>query len=237
LAAPVGFNKDGDKITSMKCIRMELGEPDDSGRRRPVPIEGSEFEVPGSMVIPAISQMPNFDGLESLIEGRDWIKVDERGASTKVKGVYAGGDAVNLDLVTTAIGAGRLAAETIHADLSEQAAEDGEEMPLVKSDRMRLDHYEKQDRAKSTTVPAEEALAQMDLEVNKGFDLDQVVLETKRCMSCGHCFDCEKCWLFCQDQAINKPMEKGVIYSFKMENCTGCKKCAEECPCGFIDML
>ncbi|MHC4778071.1 MAG: FAD-dependent oxidoreductase, partial [Planctomycetota bacterium] len=53
LAAPIGFNKDGDKITSMKCIRMELGEPDASGRRRPVPIEGSEFEVDASYVIPA----------------------------------------------------------------------------------------------------------------------------------------------------------------------------------------
>jgi len=56
-------------------------------------------------------------------------------------------------------------------------------------------------------------------------------------MSCGYCFDCEKCWLFCQDQAVIKPPEKGQLYTYKMENCTGCKKCAEECPCGFIDML
>ena len=43
--------------------------------------------------------------------------------------------------------------------------------------------------------------------------------------------------VFCQDQAVVKPMQKGLLYAFKMENCTGCKKCADECPCGFIDMV
>ena len=77
----------------------------------------------------------------------------------------------------------------------------------------------------------------VDREVNQGFTPDQVLDESRRCMSCGYCFDCEKCWLFCQDQAVVKPMQKGLLYSFKMENCTGCKKCAEECPCNFIEML
>ena len=77
----------------------------------------------------------------------------------------------------------------------------------------------------------------METEVNLACSPEQVIEESKRCMSCGYCFDCEKCWLYCQDQAIIKPLEKGVIYSFKMENCTGCKKCDEECPCGFIDMI
>jgi len=236
LAAPVGFNKDGNRITSMKCIRMELGEPDDSGRRRPVPIEGSDFEIPASTVIPAISQAPDFTGFESLIEGRDWIKVDETGESTKVEGVYAGGDVVNLSLVTTAIGQGRLAAETIDRKLRNAEAGTDEEMVIIRADRLRLDHYEKKDRAESATLSVEESLATMDAEVNKGISPEQVIEETRRCMSCGYCFDCEKCWLFCQDQAIDKPMEKGVIYKFKMENCTGCKKCAEECPCGYIEM-
>ena len=236
LAAPIGFNKQGGRITSMKCIRMELGEPDDSGRRRPVPREGSEFEIPATTVIPAISQAPDFTGFESLIEGRDWIKVNEHGASTKVENVYAGGDAVNLDLVTTAIGHGRRAAEAIDQQLSGREAGNGQAMPLIKTDRMRLDHYEKKERSESTTLPVEQCLAEMEIEVAQAFSQEQIIEETRRCMSCGYCFDCEKCWLFCQDQAINKPLEKGVIYSFKLETCTGCKKCAEECPCGFIDM-
>jgi Pyruvate/2-oxoacid:ferredoxin oxidoreductase delta subunit len=48
--------------------------------------------------------------------------------------------------------------------------------------------------------------------------------------------DCEKCWMYCQDQAITKPMQKGLLYGFKLGNCTGCAKCAEICPCGFIEM-
>jgi len=237
LAAPIGFSKEDSRITSMKCIRMELGEPDDSGRRRPVPIEGSEFEIPATAVIPAISQAPDFGGFEALIEGKDWIQIDQDGASTKVEGVYAGGDAVSLALATTAIGQGRRAAESIDLRFRGRQRPQEEEMPLIQTDRMRLDHYEKMERAPAVKLPPEERLAGMETEVNLPMSREQIIQETKRCMSCGFCFDCEKCWLFCQDQAVDKPLQKGVLYTFKMQNCTGCKKCAEECPCGFIDML
>jgi NADPH-dependent glutamate synthase beta subunit-like oxidoreductase/Pyruvate/2-oxoacid:ferredoxin oxidoreductase delta subunit len=236
LAAPVGFIKEGNRITKMRCIRMELGEPDESGRRRPVPKEGSEFEIPASTVIPAISQAPDFKGLESLIEGRDWIKIDESGKSIKADGVWAGGDAVNLDIATTAIGHGRRAAEAIDATLSAVASARLNGMPLILTDRMRLDHYEPMERMEASSLPIEQRLKQIDVEVNQGYTHEQVIEESKRCMSCGLCFDCEKCWLFCQDQAIHKPMEKFQLYDFKLERCTGCKKCSEECPCGFIDM-
>ncbi|MHC4779204.1 MAG: 4Fe-4S binding protein, partial [Planctomycetota bacterium] len=81
-----------------------------------------------------------------------------------------------------------------------------------------------------------ERVASLDAEVNLSFSQEAVIAEARRCMSCGYCFDCEKCWMFCQDQAIDKSMQKYVLYKFKLENCTGCKKCAEECPCGFIEM-
>lgn len=235
LCAPIGFNKDGDKITSMQSIRMELGEPDDSGRRRPVPIEGSEFDIPASMVIPAISQEPDFTGLESLIEGRDWIKVDENYASTKVDGVFAGGDATNLALVTDAIGHGRYAAEAIDRKFrGEEKPADNQ--PIIKTDRMHLDHYEKAERAQASTLPVAERFASFDAEANLPLSEAEAIAESKRCMSCGYCMDCEKCWMYCSDQAIEKPMQKGLLYTFKLGNCTGCKKCAEICPCGFIDM-
>jgi NADPH-dependent glutamate synthase beta subunit-like oxidoreductase len=238
LAAPVGFEKQGSRITSVRCIRMELGEPDDSGRRRPVPIEGSEFELPATAVIPAISQEPDFTGFEDLIDGKDWLQVDEHGASAKAEGVYAGGDAVSLALVTTAIGQGRRAAESIDLGFRGEERTKENETPVIKADKLRLDHYEKTDRAPSAKLPPQQRLAGMETEVSLPMSQERAINEAKRCMSCGFCFDCEKCWLFCQDQAISKPMqEKGALYSFKMENCTGCKKCAEECPCGFIDML
>ena len=234
LAAPIGFRKEGNLVVAMRAIRMELGEPDDSGRRRPVPIEGSEFEIPATAVISAVSQAPDFSGFESLIEGKDWIKVDNQGA-TKVEGIWAGGDVTALDLVTSAVGHGRRAAEAIDRKFTGTALKE-DKQPLIRSDRMRLDHYEKIARGAPPALEISERFAEVEREVNLGFPQDLVIEECKRCMSCGYCFDCEKCWLFCQDQAIIKPMQKGLLYSFKMENCTGCKKCAEECPCGFIDM-
>jgi len=233
LAAPIGFKKEGDLVTAMRAIRMELGEPDDSGRRRPVPIEGSEFEIPASAVISAISQKPDFTGFEALLDGK-WIQIDDQGA-TKVDGIWAGGDVAQLDLVTTAVGHGRRAAEAIERKFLDQPLE-SDEMPIIRTDKMRLDHYEKVERQEPASLGVEERLGELEKEVNQGLTDEQLIVESRRCMSCGYCFDCEKCWLFCQDQAVDKPLEKGVLYKFKLENCTGCKKCAEECPCGFIEM-
>jgi len=218
----------------MQAIRMELGEPDASGRRRPVPIEGSEFEIPASAVISAVSQAPDFGGFETLIEGRDWIRVDDAGA-TKVEGIWAGGDVTALGLVTHAVGHGRRAAEAIDLRFGHAAAVNGK-MDVIHTDRMHLEQYEKLERVEPTALSVDERLDAPDAEVNLGLTQTQVIEESKRCMSCGYCFDCEKCWMYCQDQAIEKPMEKGVLYTFKMQNCTGCKKCAEICPCGFIEM-
>jgi NADPH-dependent glutamate synthase beta subunit-like oxidoreductase len=234
LAAPIGFRKEGDLVVAMRAIRMELGEPDSSGRRRPVPIEGSEFEIPATAVISAVSQAPDFTGFESLIEGKDWVKVDDEGA-TKVDGIWAGGDVVALDLVTTAVGHGRRAAEAIVRKFTGAPAE-VDKREVIRSDRMLLDHYDKKDRIEPTTLAVDERMDSVEKEVNLGLSQQETTAESERCMSCGYCMDCEKCWMYCQDQAIEKPLEKGVLYPFKLTNCTGCKKCAEICPCGFIEM-
>src|SRR5208282_4498967 len=110
LAAPVEvLQKDGLAVGS-RCIRMELGAPDASGRPRPVPKPGSEFEVEATAIIAAISQEPEFVGFASLRAIDEWIKTDGWG-TTSTEGVYAGGDDVELGLVTIAISQGRFAAE------------------------------------------------------------------------------------------------------------------------------
>ncbi len=235
LAAPVGFKKGDDgKVTAMRAIRMELGEPDDSGRRRPIPIEGSEFEIPASAVISAVSQQPDFSGFEELIEGKDWIKVDDEG-HTRADSVWAGGDVTNLALVTDAVGHGRRAAESIHRTFR-GLDRNGDDRDVVRTDKMLLDHYDKQERHEPGHLAVEQRMADLETEVNLGFSADEAFAEADRCMSCGYCFDCEKCWLYCQDEAIEKPLAPGELYRFKLGNCTGCKKCAEICPCGFIEM-
>jgi glutamate synthase (NADPH/NADH) small chain len=102
----------------MECVRMRLGEPDDSGRRRPVPIEGSNFMVDVDIVIMAVGRTPNpiikqtTEGLETTKWGG--IVTDEDG-KTSIEGVYAGGDIVTGEsTVISAMGAGRRAARAIH---------------------------------------------------------------------------------------------------------------------------
>ncbi len=236
LAAPVGFKKgDNGLVNAMTAIRMELGEPDASGRRRPVPIEGSDFDIPASAIISAVSQQPDFTGFESLIEvpGRDWIKVDTD-MRTLADKVWAGGDVTNLALVTDAVGHGRKAAEDIDRSFT-GAPRQVDKREVIYSDKMVLSHYEKTPRQ----VPAQVDMGSrmdLDTEVNLGYTPEQLLAEANRCMSCGYCMDCEKCWMYCQDAAIVKP-DGGVFpYGWKLENCTGCSKCSEICPCGFIEM-
>ncbi len=237
LAAPTAFILEDGRAVGMKCIRMELGEPDDSGRRRPVPVEGSEFEVRADMVIAAISQEPEFEGLEDLKAGpRDWVKAEGDG-STAMEKTYAGGDVLDLGIVALAIFQGRMAAETIHHRLRGTEAEKSDPLPEIPHDKMRVDLYEAKDPHKRGQIPMEGRFETLDLEVNKPFTEEEVVDESKRCMSCGYCFDCGNCWSYCQDQAVVKPLVKGELYTFKLDFCQGCKKCAEECPCGFIEMV
>jgi NADPH-dependent glutamate synthase beta subunit-like oxidoreductase len=237
LAAPTAFLKDNGRAKGMKCIRMELGEPDDSGRRRPVPIQGSDFEVEADCVIAAISQEPDFEGLEDLKAGpRDWIKADRMGATAMEK-TYAGGDVLDLGLVVVAIFQGRMAAEAIHHNLRGTTPERVEELPVIKADKMKFDFYDPKPRNNQAVLPVEKRFQGIGTEVNLGYTEQQIQDESQRCMSCGSCFDCGTCWSYCQDQAIIKPLVKGEPYTFKMDFCQGCKKCAEECPCGFIEMV
>ena len=239
LAAPVEILRDGkneDRAVGMKCIRMELKEADSSGRPRPVPIEGSEFTVDATTIIAAISQEPDFTGFEQFREGRDWIKVNENG-ETKIPGTFAGGDVLDLGLVTIAIFHGRRAAAVIHSNLRGIPLEKPEPLSIISHDKMKLDFYERKDRAETPRLAAEERFAAFDHEVTSTLTQEEAIEEAKRCMICGSCSDCGTCWSFCQDNAIIKPLVKGEPYQFKMEFCTGCKKCAEECPCGYIEMV
>jgi dissimilatory sulfite reductase flavoprotein subunit len=235
LAAPIEILTANGKVSGMRCQVCELGEPDESGRRRPVPVEGEEFTVEADTIVAAISQAPEFTGFDNLIEGRDWIKVDE-GGETKEAMVFSGGDNINLGLVTIAIYQGRLAADTIHAKFRGIEPEKIEEKPVIKTDKMAIAFYEKVLREQCGHLPVEDRFANPDAEIESGFTEEQAVKEAMRCMSCGSCFDCGTCWSYCQDSAIVKPLVEGEPYKFKLDFCKGCNKCAEQCPCGYIEM-
>ncbi len=117
LCSPVAILTEGDETSGIRCIRMELGEPDDSGRRRPVEVPGSEFELDTDCVIMALGTSPNpliKDTTEGLaINRKGGIVVNEAGLTSR-EGIYAGGDAVTgAATVILAMGAGKTAAKSI----------------------------------------------------------------------------------------------------------------------------
>ena len=124
LEAPVEILGDEHgNVTGMKDVRMELGEPDASGRRRPVVIEGSEYVLPVDAVIVAIGQSPNpmIKNATPALKTQPWggIIVNEKTGETSIPGVYAGGDAVTgAATVILAMGAGKTAANSIDEYLS-----------------------------------------------------------------------------------------------------------------------
>jgi Pyruvate/2-oxoacid:ferredoxin oxidoreductase delta subunit len=125
-----------------------------------------------------------------------------------------------MNTISPAIGFGRDAAHALTCALEgEQAFVPASKPPEIKADKLKLDYY--------AAAPRNDA--------PDGLTAEQVVAEAKRCMSCGMCMDCETCWMYCSNNCFVK-LPKGEHYKIKVELCNGCKKCAEACPCGYIEL-
>ena len=214
---------------------MELGEPDDSGRRRPLPIDGDVYELPVETVITAVSQKPDLGALGSEELGDGWLNADDWG-STGVEGIWTGGDNINLGIATTSIGHARKAALSIHAFLQGIEPKEIDPGEPILHDKLKLDWYEPKKRGQRTVLEPEERLASPEKEIDLGMTVEAALEETTRCFSCGKCFGCENCWMYCQNNCFTKVQQPvlGQFYTVKLDVCDGCKKCWEECPCGFI---
>ncbi len=201
-----------DKVQGMECVKMELGEPDESGRRRPVPVEGSEFILDVDMVILAVGQQSALGFLEGSgieIDGSR-IKVDGNGR-TNVEGVFAAGDAVTGPAtVIDAIAGGRKAAEAIDsylrgAPLPESKEEEKEKIG-IEDIKARIPELEKKERRKIAKIPIERRRDSFEV-VEPGFTEENAIEEAKRCLGCGICADCRLCETACEADAINHEME------------------------------
>ena len=222
LAAPIEFMKEGNRVIRVKCIRMSLGDLDDSGRRRPVPTAGSEFEIPATAVIAAISQEPDMAGFEALAEG-GWIQVAENGM-TRIEGTYAGGDVIALSVAAEAIGQGRRAAEAIDRKLRGLQPEPEAETPVVKIDMWRrkdyYERYEKVERVMRRSLAVADRLANMRAEVVLPIARAEALEESSRCMSCGDCGLCiQNCPFACWEMTERGPAQKEVYACFSCYNC------------------
>ncbi len=190
LATPVRIvGKDG-HVTGMECVKMELGEPDESGRRRPIPVKGSEFIVEADTVIPAISQQPD---LSFLPEGHGFkitkwntFETDSKTLQTSKKGIFAGGDAATGPAtVVEAVAAGKKAADMIDLylrGLELKAVEEKFDTPVTLTADEVL-KAEKQPRQKMPKLPLKARIGNFD-EVELGFDEKAAVEEANRCLKC-----------------------------------------------------
>jgi ferredoxin len=134
-------------------------------------------------------------------------------------------DARVANTISPAIAQGRAVAEAIDAFLhGHQPETRAAASPVIKSDQMKLDWY-----------PAAPPHAEVSPATQFGLSEAEVIAEAKRCMSCGMCMDCETCWMYCSSNCFVK-LPKGEHYKIKLELCNGCKKCAEVCPCGYIEL-
>ncbi len=253
----------------------------------PIPVEGTEFHVACDMVISAIGQMADLaEGLERLDSGKSAIAID---AVYKVRGTqkhFAGGDAVRPHLLTTAIGHGRVAAETITHFLDGNPQDKRpkvdvhhfnllEELHTRKLDPEPYDHQQKrgtssgkfavhnyEDRSAAQVIPhtalfkghfsyvergkrgerhvsASEVMGDFNERI-VGFTEEQAKAEGLRCMSCGMCFECDACLIYCPQKAIDRVPKKdravGRYVTTDYGKCIGCHICQDVCPTGYIQM-
>jgi NADPH-dependent glutamate synthase beta subunit-like oxidoreductase/Pyruvate/2-oxoacid:ferredoxin oxidoreductase delta subunit len=186
LAAPAEINKSNGKI-QLTCIRMKLGEPDESGRARPVPIENSEFTVEFDNVISSIGQSPEVPaGFGLDLERGNVINVRSDSLATNIDGVFAGGDAVTGPAsVIEAIAAGRQAAISIdkylggNGNIEEELIDTGMASDWLGRDEGFGDWH----RVAMRSLPVKECLEGFN-EVELGFNEEEAISEAKRCLNC-----------------------------------------------------
>ena len=211
LAAPVAVQTDGGKVASLQCIKMELGEPDASGRRRPVPMAGSEFDVECDMIIPAIGQQVN----SSFLAGTDGIELTRWGTvvadpvtyQTSFPGIFAGGDLfTGPSIAVNAVAAGQQAAVSIEKFLlGEDLAENRPIKPAGEAWKALPKGVQTAPRAQMPVLPAAQRVKNYD-EIELGFEEDQARAEAARCVDCGGCCECKLCVDACQAKAIDHEM-------------------------------
>ncbi len=208
LSAPQEILIHDGEVTGLRCIRMELGEPDSSGRRRPVPIPGSEYDIEIDQLIPAIGQRPDVSALEDAV-GIDltrWgtVEVDPITYATGREGVFAGGDLQTGPWVAIgAIAAGREAAESVSRYIEGRDMAEGRE-PITKDNPLYRPVPENEPikaRAKMPELEPEERRTSFN-EVELGYEPEAGKDEAHRCLNCGYCCECFQCVEACGPGAV-----------------------------------
>jgi heterodisulfide reductase subunit A-like polyferredoxin len=216
LVQPVEVLSENGSISALRCVRMKLGEPDASGRRRPIPIEGSEFDLPCDAMVAAIAQAPEISfldpdhGLDITRWGTFAVNADT--LETNRPGIFAGGDAAaGPGALIEGIAAGRRGALSIDRYLRGVPLLTPRELlplPTTELTQTEIDEMvtrgevDLRPRVEVPRAPASERVGDFR-EVELCLGEQDALAEAARCLSCGLCSECYQCVLACKAHAID----------------------------------
>lgn len=240
-AAPVEFAGEG-RVQRVRFVRMDLGEPDESGRRRPIPILNSEFDIAADAVILAIGYMPDVEELK-----QDGLKVDSKGTIivrdatgiTDVERVFAAGDVVTGPMsVVEAMASGRRAASAIHRYFRNMPGDLVDNRVSLRSlDESVAKQIQTIERQPMPRLPVSERKSNF-AEVDRGYSREHAGREALRCLNCGagasvgpSCAACLNCIRVCP---FGIPVFGAQTAEIDISQCQACGICASECPASAI---
>jgi glutamate synthase (NADPH) small chain len=255
---------------------------------KPIPTEGTERVLDADLIVAAIGQGGDMEGLAEYANERNLIDADKFYHVPGKPGHFVAGDIVRPHLLTTAIGQASIACESINAylDHKEQAKrpkvdvhhfdllnklkevhlepesfdkskndlrgtssakfavhnyEDRSHQEVIPADDLFLGHFSFTPRLlRSEDVPSSDEVLHHFKERQSGLDQEQVQAEAKRCMSCGMCFECDNCVIFCPQDAVFRVKRNesttGRYVDTDYDKCIGCHVCTDVCPTGYIQM-
>ena len=279
---PVEILKDDSgRATGLKMAECEVNE-----KGVPSPIEGTEFELEADLIVSAIGQGGDLEGIEEIGNERQFIDADSYFQVPGREGHFVAGDIIRPHLLTTAIGQASIAAASVESYLagSEQKRrprvdvhhfnllqklneqnlplteydhtqnwgteksdfavhnyEDRSANEIIPADKLFLAHfpYEQRNKRESMVPSSEEVLGHFE-ERHMLLTEEQAIAESSRCMSCGMCFECDNCVIYCPQIAVFRVKKDkstmGRYVDTDYNKCIGCHICADVCPTGYIDM-
>ncbi|MGD8981320.1 MAG: FAD-dependent oxidoreductase [Desulfobacterales bacterium] len=251
LLSPIRIHGENGQVTGLECIRNELSKPDATGRRRPVPVEGTEHILPADTIICAIGQEVDAESLKHVnrleLTKRLLITVNPVTMETSVPGVFAGGDVVTGPAtVVEAVASGKKAAEAIHRFLRGMPNPEYTMIPLKRQQVQVMDVSPKEKSLSSRPdMPVMDLEARKDSfkEVELGLSANSAIQEAKRCLRCDICISCGRCIEVCRDQMgvdaihlsyVDRNSTAETDFRRPTEYCIGCGACALNCPTAAI---
>ena len=230
-------------VQGVKCAKMVKKEKGEEGWDAKIPFmrykaTGDVFEIESDMIVASIGQTTDMNGFENTINENDsLLKLDKYFRVKGKENVFGGGDALKIDLITTAVGHGRKAADSIDAFLQGKNMPEAPYREVINVKKQDLNYFFHSNQTRRRHQVAENIVGNHN-EVLEALTKEQAIEESKRCMSCGLCFDCKQCSSFCPQEAISRYKDNpiGEVMYTHYTKCVGCHLCALVCPTGYIQM-